>query len=202
MNLTLEEMERAMVAAGVDPFKAKIEAVNQFKHQERRTFELGPQSPLLPDHSAPAPGVRRPKSSKGRHLKSPTESQEQRALFKWIDGEKNHTQSGYAYTRPEFYRIFHVPNGGYRSLATAVAMKAEGVRHGYADIAWDLPRGGFAGFRGELKRRGDNKISPAQIEWAEWYERCNLYTCAVEGWEAMRDELLRYYASPIPKSRR
>lgn len=118
---------------------------------------------------------------------APTEHAEQVALFAWIDTEQR-------IKHPEFGFIFAIPNGAFRSPSVAGKSKAEGQRPGYPDIAWDLPCGPFRGFRGELKRQGSGVLSPLQQEWHVWLERCRLYVCTVHGWEAMRDELLAYYA--------
>jgi hypothetical protein len=178
-------MVRSMIEQGVPREKAE-ETVRQMTSPRVLRGHL-----TVDPIGTPAPR----KSEKGRHLKSPTEHQEQRALFTWIDGKKGEPETGYAFKHPDFAWIYAVPNGGYRSIATAAMMKAEGVRIGYADIGWDVPRGRYTGFRGELKRVGAGQLSPRQMEWSHWYERCGLYTCAVEGWEAMRAELLSYYGT-------
>jgi hypothetical protein len=184
-------MVRSMMEQGVPREKAEHRAAEQL-NPLGMVYRDDPQGgrPIVVEYSPPPR-----KSEKGRHLKSPTEHQEQRALFTWIDGKKGEPETGYAFKHPDFAWIYAVPNGGYRSIATAAMMKAEGVRIGYADIGWDVPRGRYTGFRGELKRVGAGQLSPRQMEWSHWYERCGLYTCAVEGWEAMRAELLSYYGT-------
>lgn len=130
--------------------------------------------------------ITRPGNKSPRKNASPTEHEEQRKLFTWIDEEARPHQ-------PEFGFIFAVPNGAYRSPSVAGKSKAEGQRPGYFDIGWDLQRGRYAGFRGELKRQHGGSLSPLQQEWQVWYERNGLYTCVVHGWEAMRDELHAYF---------
>lgn len=59
--------------------------------------------------------------------------------------------------------FFHVPNGGYRALATAGRLKAEGVVPGVADfiVIW---KGRALGI--ELKAR-TGRLSKAQLHWGD-----------------------------------
>ncbi len=97
--------------------------------------------------------------------RTPTEHDEQVALFQWA--EANEAQ--YA----ELALLFAVPNGGYRPMATAAQLKAEGVRAGVPDIFLACARGGNGGkvYHGmflELKRASHtNHATPAQKEWIE-----------------------------------
>lgn len=145
---------------------------------------------------ATSPAAARPRRPKGPA--SPTEHAEQRRLFEWIDGTRDRPGARETID-PAFGFIFAVPNGGHRTPAVAAQMKAEGVRAGYPDIGWDLARGPYRGFRGELKRVGAGVVSPLQAEWHVWLERQGLYVVVAHGWEAMRDQLLWYFHLP-PRS--
>jgi len=91
----------------------------------------------------------------------PTEHEEQRELVRWF--------------RKTFYgvRIFAIPNGGHRSLATAGRLKAEGVSSGVPDLfipAW--------GLWVEMKRSKGGSLSAEQKDWIAYLE-CVKYWCMV-----------------------
>jgi len=81
---------------------------------------------------------------------------------------------------PILKRLFHVPNGGLRSKASAGKLKAEGVRAGVPDYL--LPTDGYARMNGvgpfnrylglalELKRRKGGRTSDEQRDWIEWFD--------------------------------
>ena len=85
----------------------------------------------------------------------PTEEAEQRALCLWLDR-----------AWPEI-RYHSIPNGGWRNKATAVKLKATGVKPGVPDLFIAEPRGGYHGFYLELKRVKGGVLSPCQKEWLE-----------------------------------
>ena len=75
---------------------------------------------------------------------TPTEHEEQVALFQWAAA--NEAQY------PSLAMLAAIPNGGYRPMTTAAMLKAEGVKAGYPDILLDVARGPYHGLRIELKR--------------------------------------------------
>jgi hypothetical protein len=77
---------------------------------------------------------------------SASEHQEQCALIEWC--------RTFAGQHPDLAYIVAVPNGGARPILVGVAMKAEGVSPGYPDLLLDVARGGYHGWRGELKKVG------------------------------------------------
>ena len=90
----------------------------------------------------------------------PLEHDEQAALFAWADAAQGE--------HPELAMLHATPNGGYRPMATAAKLKAEGVKAGYPDISLDVPCGRFHGLRIELKRANhSNGPTPAQKEWID-----------------------------------
>lgn len=95
---------------------------------------------------------------------TPTEHDEQVALFAWADAA--HAQ------RPELAMLHAIPNGGARHPAVGAQLKAEGVRAGYPDIALDVARGRWHGLRIELKRADhSNHATPEQLTWLERLRR-------------------------------
>lgn len=85
----------------------------------------------------------------------PSEHEEQIAFVQWF--------------RRKFksVRIFAIPNGGYRSRATAARLKAEGVMRGVPDLfvpEWSLWI--------EMKRTKGGKLSPEQRDWKKYLEQC------------------------------
>lgn len=112
--------------------------------------------------------------------KIPTEHEEQVQLFAW------------AAWHPELRLMHAIPNGGKRDVRTGVRLKAEGVKAGVPDILLPVPRGGKHGLYIELKRRKGGRVSPEQAAWMDALAREG-YACAVcHGWEAARDEIVRY----------
>lgn len=96
---------------------------------------------------------------------TPTEHDEQAALFAWAAA--NEVQ------HPELCMLHATPNGGYRPMATAAKLKAEGVKAGYPDISLDVARGRWHGLRVELKR-ADHSTRPSEAQLM-WMERLRYY---------------------------
>jgi len=108
-------------------------------------------------------------------LAVPSEHVEQREFVAWF--------------RREFptVRIMAIPNGGWRSKATAGRMKIEGVEAGVPDLfvpAW--------GVWVEMKRQKGGKVSTEQKDWIAYLERSG-YTCFVcKGCEAAKEQVLKF----------
>jgi len=115
-----------------------------------------------------------------------SESQHQAALFRWAALATN--------TRPELRFLYAVPNGGYRTAATAGRLRGEGVKAGVFDVSLDVARHGFHGLRLELKRprtegvKGAYKTVPAgkpsleQLVWQGNYRAEGYKAEFCEGW--------------------
>lgn len=87
---------------------------------------------------------------------------------------------------PALARIYAVPNGGFRHPATAAKMKAEGQKAGKLDIALDDARGGYHGFKLEMKAEGGSVSKEQFREYqvsvnAGYY--CNVAWGADEAWQ-------------------
>jgi len=81
----------------------------------------------------------------------PTEHAEQAEVVKWF-------RRKYAPCR-----IFAIPNGGFRSRATAARLKAEGVSPGVPDLF--IP---YYKLWVEMKRVKDGRLSPDQKDWIRY----------------------------------
>ncbi len=80
---------------------------------------------------------------------------------------------------PELELLHATPNGGQRSITTAVKLKREGVKAGEPDVKLPVARGGFVGLAIEFKSRAGNPTNEQQ-------RRIDLYQkngwCAVLCW--------------------
>lgn len=111
------------------------------------------------------------------------EHKHQVALFQWAELNRG--------LFPELEWMHAVPNGGARHPAVAVKLKKEGVKAGVVDIFLDVPRGGFHGFRAELKV-GNNKATKDQARWIKHYLDQGYHAGVYTGWEAVREALIGY----------
>lgn len=89
----------------------------------------------------------------------PTEHEEQREVVKWFRRKYGPV------------RIFAIPNGGWRSRATAARLKAEGVARGVPDLFVPYYRLWI-----EMKRVKDGRLSPDQNDWIRYLTESG-YTC-------------------------
>ena len=113
------------------------------------------------------------------------ESGHQEALFSW---------AGYNMGRmPELEYMHHVPNGGKRDRATAVALKRQGVKAGVPDIVLPAARAGYHGLYIELKA-GKNTTTENQRRWLEYLRQQGYYTavCLAESGRADRTLFITY----------
>lgn len=111
------------------------------------------------------------------------ESSEQMSLFEWCE----YSMGKY----PQLSLLFHVPNGGYRSAATAGRMKAEGVKAGVPDLCLPVAKGGYHGLFIEMKA-GRNKPTQLQEKWLSALEEQGYFTAVCYGWEAAAKVLADY----------
>lgn len=105
--------------------------------------------PILKDHMATKPNT------------APTEHEEQRNFVAW-----------FRKTYPSV-RIMAIPNGGYRSKATAARLKLEGVESGVPDLFIPEWRMWI-----EMKRTVGGSTSAAQKDWLAHLASIG-YTCHV-----------------------
>ncbi len=93
-----------------------------------------------------------------RYRRATPEHDEQASLIAWARAaEVQH---------PELRLLYAIPNGGFRSARTAIAMKAEGVQRGIPDLHFPYPSKNKAmcGMWIEMKAKKTGRISPLQKE--------------------------------------
>jgi len=91
--------------------------------------------------------------------------------------------------------LFAVPNGGYRSKTTAIALKAEGVESGVADILFLVASRGFGYLCIEMKY-GKNKQSDNQKDFEKAVDGVGgIYQLAYSAEEAQK--ILEWYYADI-----
>ena len=101
-----------------------------------------------------------------RNFRLDDESGHQEALFNWAAYRTG--------LMPELEYMYHVPNGGKRDAATAVALKRQGVKAGVPDIMLPAARAGYHGLYIELKA-GKNTTTKKQKEWKRHYSITRMY---------------------------
>ena len=101
-----------------------------------------------------------------RNFRLDDESGHQEALFSW---------AAYNVGRmPELEYMHHIPNGGKRDKATAIA-----------------PRGEYHGLYIELKA-GSNTTTQNQRSWLKFLRQQGYYTAVCYGWQLAADLIERY----------
>ncbi len=105
-----------------------------------------------------------------------TEQEEQRELVRWF----RQTWPG--------VRIFAIPNGGQRSMATAARLKAEGVSSGVPDLfvpAW--------GLWVEMKRSKGGSVSAEQKDWIAYLESVEFCCIVGKGAEDAKAKISAFF---------
>lgn len=102
-------------------------------------------------------------------------------------------------TLPELALLYHVPNGGRRSKATAGKLKAEGVKPGVPDYALPVPRGSYHGLYLELKvpktgKKGAGRLSDSQKDWLWALRQLGYHAETAYGWDQARQIIEQYLA--------
>jgi hypothetical protein len=106
---------------------------------------------------------------------TPTEHEEQREFVKWF----RQTHKG--------VRIFAIPNGGARSIATATRLKVEGVCAGVPDLfipAWMMWV--------EMKRQKGGVVSEDQKDWIAYLRGAGYIVLVCKGAEDAKRQLCGY----------
>ena len=115
----------------------------------------------------------------------PTEHEEQVALFQWAEAH----EAQY----PELRNLVAFPNGGYRPMATAAALKAEGVKAGLPDLALLCRRGSKGALFIEMKKADrSNKPTAAQAEWIERLRQYGYQAVVCYGADEAIDVIMGY----------
>jgi hypothetical protein len=108
----------------------------------------------------------------------PTEHEEQREVVRWF----RQSWPG--------VRIFAIPNGGHRSMATAGRLKAEGVASGVPDLfvpAWRLWV--------EMKRAKGGSLSPEQKDWIEYLEGVGYWVIVGKGADHAKQQISAFFTT-------
>lgn len=95
------------------------------------------------------------------------------------------------YQIPETQFILHVPNGEYRTKATAARLKRMGVRPGVPDILILVPANGYHGMTIELKKPG-GRLSEHQERWARELITRDYYAITCTDWQTAAAAILEY----------
>lgn len=115
---------------------------------------------------------------------TPLEDVEQTCLFRW---------AAYQQAAAQELKLLHaIPNGGYRSKATAARMKAQGVKPGVPDMCLPVPRGTYHGLYIELKRQKGGTVSPDQREWLADLRAQGYAAYVCHGWQEAADTIMGY----------
>lgn len=195
------------VVAHVHPDAARVSCA--LCGVEGRAFVFGPHVYVdqcghkqPPGATPTAPSTPPEEPPEVRRRRREREAAEGRALTTWRDA----ASAGL----PELAYLHHVPNGGDRSPAVAGKLKAEGVLRGVPDYFLDVARGGYHGWRCELKAPEETRrelvdgvprdvrvsragsLTPEQRVFAEHYRREGYAFVCAFGWEEARDHALRY----------
>lgn len=118
-----------------------------------------------------------------RNFRLDDESGHQEALFSWADYNMQRM--------PELEYMHHIPNGGRRDKATAVALKRQGVKAGVPDVHLPAPRGAYHGLYIELKA-GKNTTTEKQRDWLDFLRQQGYYTAICYGWQAAAELIEKY----------
>lgn len=84
-------------------------------------------------------------------------------------------------------RIFAIPNGGARSMATAARLKVEGVSPGVPDLfipAWKLWV--------EMKRQKGGVVSADQKDWLAYLDSVGYTTLVCKGAEDAKNKIIGF----------
>ena len=118
-----------------------------------------------------------------------------------LDDESGHQEAlfnlaGYNMQRmPELEYLHHVPNGGKRDKATAIALKRQGVKAGVPDVVLPVPRGEYHGLYIELKA-GSNTTTANQKSWLKFLRQQGHYTAICYSWQLAAEMIERYLLHP------
>lgn len=118
-----------------------------------------------------------------RNVRIDTEAGTQEILFNWLQYQLKEY--------PELELLYHIPNGGKRDKATAIALKRQGVKAGVPDLCLPVARNGFHGLYIELKV-GKNKPTSNQKEWIEKLTAQGYYVAICYGWSEAAERLIWY----------
>ena len=106
-------------------------------------------------------------------MQGASETSEQQAVIEWA----SYAQGKY----PGLKNLYHVPNEGKRTKATAGILKSLGLKPGVPDLILDYPAGVYHGLRIEMKY-GKNLPSEDQKDWLRQLQAAGYFVAVV--WSA------------------
>lgn len=112
-----------------------------------------------------------------------SEAEEQELVMKWAELNRKRY--------PALFRLFHIPNGGYRHPAEAVHLKRLGVKSGVPDLFLPYPVGNAHGLWIEMKSL-TGRPTALQREWIEWPREQGYHAYVCNGAEAAINCLKMY----------
>lgn len=118
-----------------------------------------------------------------RNFKITDEGAHQETIMQWCALQKNRY--------PELDLLYHVPNGGRRDKATAMAMKRQGVKAGVSDLVLPVARKNYHGLYLELKAPG-GCLEQSQKDFLQKVEQQGYLGIVCVGWTAAVDALKEY----------
>lgn len=113
----------------------------------------------------------------------PSEHAEQVTLINWYRRTFNNSL------------LVAIPNGGRRSIKTAVELKREGVSKGFPDLFLPVPAGGYHGLFIEMKRQKGGAVSKEQKAWLEYLNEAGYKAVVCRGFELAK-EAIECYLKP------
>jgi hypothetical protein len=122
-----------------------------------------------------------------RHI----EHEHQKTLFIWWTLE-----AGRRGINPRL--MWATPNGGFRHMAEARRLKAEGVKAGVPDVFLAIPSQGFHGLFLELKAP-KGRVSPEQSDMLDLLRSRGYVGRVCYGWDQAREAIEGYLGKFIPK---
>lgn len=117
------------------------------------------------------------------------EDEHQATILEWCALNRN--------KYPELDLLYHIPNEGKRSPATAATMKRIGLKSGVPDLCLPVARGGYHGLYIELKADG-GRVTKKQMEWIDRLQQQHYCAVVCFGWEAAVKAIERY-CKGVPK---
>ena len=93
---------------------------------------------------------------------------------------------------PLLKNIFAVPNGGKRSMVSAIRAQAEGLTSGIPDLFLALPSNGYHGMFIEMKKLKGGVISITQKEWLARLNAAGYKAIVCKGHEEAIREIIFY----------
>ncbi len=113
-----------------------------------------------------------------------SEEEEQKVIFQWA-----RMMAG---KYPELELLHAIPNGGYRTKATAKKLKKTGLKRGVPDMCLPVARGKYHGLYIELKREAGGRVTPEQREWIERLNNEGYLAKVCRGSEEAIDTIEKY----------